>query len=92
MALKKRALRRTKTLARDSETQELIQPGRISVWAKKLRSPFTRIFWEDLLEDSGGETLVDRKLLSYAYLEAGVIEFLSAYVLPSPLFYFFDLG
>lgn len=81
-------------MARDSETQELIQPGRIAVWAKKLRSPFTRIFWEDLLEDSGGETLVDRKLLSYAYLEAGVIETLSACVLLAVVlcFYFFDLG
>ncbi|KAF9009504.1 aminophospholipid-transporting P-type ATPase [Cyathus striatus] len=68
--LKKRALRRTKTLARDTETQQLISPSRASE------------FWEDLWErtSSDGETLVDGKLLSYAYLEAGVIEVLGALI------------
>jgi hypothetical protein len=31
-------------------------------------------FWEDRFEASDDETLVDRKVLSYAYLEVGVIE------------------
>lgn len=33
------------------------------------------MFWEDVFEKSDDETLVDGKLLSYAYLEAGMIEF-----------------
>lgn len=44
----------------------------------KLQAPFTRSFWEDAFESSDNETLVDAKLLSYAYLEAGVIEMLGA--------------
>jgi sodium/potassium-transporting ATPase subunit alpha len=44
----------------------------------KIKLPFTRHFWEDALEPSDDETLVDSKLLSYAYLEAGMIEMLGA--------------
>jgi sodium/potassium-transporting ATPase subunit alpha len=44
--------------------------------ATKLRKPFTRAYWTDAMESADGETLVDGKLLSYAYLEAGVIEML----------------
>jgi sodium/potassium-transporting ATPase subunit alpha len=73
-ALKSRALRRTKTVRRDPETNEVVQPSRGSVLLGKLKAPFTREFWEDKLEKTDNETLVDRKLLSYAYLEAGMIE------------------
>jgi sodium/potassium-transporting ATPase subunit alpha len=38
------------------------------------------MFWADFFEETDGETLVDRKLLSYAYLEAGVIQTLGACV------------
>ena len=44
----------------------------------KLRSLFSREFWADMWEDTGKETLVDRKLLSYSYLEVGLIEALAA--------------
>ena len=74
MTLKRRALRRTKTLVRDSETLHPILPSRLSAYMSKIKAPFTRIFWEDALERNDNETLVDSKLLSYAYLEAGGIE------------------
>lgn len=74
MNIKRRALRRSKTLARDPETNEVIQPSRFSTWMQKAKAPFTRDFWEDKFEKSDSETLVDNKVLSYAYLEAGVIE------------------
>ena len=80
MSRKKRAFRRTKTLRRDPETQEVIHPSRLSNWITYCKAPFTRIFWEDLMEQTDDETLVDGKLLSYAYLEAGVIEMLGSYV------------
>ncbi|PSR80296.1 hypothetical protein PHLCEN_2v6768 [Hermanssonia centrifuga] len=80
MSLKKRALRRTKTLRRDTETQEVIRPSRISEWIAYLKAPFTRMWWEERLERSDAETLVDGKLLSYAYLEAGVIEMVGSLV------------
>ena len=79
-SLKRRALRRSKTLARDAETNEVIQPGRFSLWAEKLKAPFTKTYWQDKLEKSDDETLVDNKLLSYAYLEAGMIETIGSYV------------
>jgi sodium/potassium-transporting ATPase subunit alpha len=72
--LKRRALRRTKTLRRDSETQQVIPPGRVENFMTALKKPFTREFWEDRLESSDDERLVDSGLLSYAYLEAGIIE------------------
>jgi len=79
-SLKRRALRRSKTLARDPETQEVVQPSKFSVWLSKMKIPFTRHFWEDLLETTDNESLVDGKLLSYAYLEAGLIETLASLV------------
>ena len=80
MLRKKRALKRSKTLARDPETNEVIQPSRLALMAEKAKAPFTREFWSDKFEKSDGETLVDSKLLSYAYLEAGMIEMLAWYV------------
>ncbi|TBU55204.1 aminophospholipid-transporting P-type ATPase [Dichomitus squalens] len=77
-SLKKRALRRTKTLRRDPETQEVIRPSKFSRIMVRVKAPFTRQFWEEAFERTDDETLVDTKLLSYAYLEAGMIEFAGA--------------
>ncbi|KAI3615969.1 p-type cation-transporting atpase [Moniliophthora roreri] len=79
-SLKKRALRRTKTLLRDAETQQVIPPSRISKLISKIKLPFTRVFWEDLMEETDDEKLVDAKLLSYSYLEAGMIECIGSLV------------
>lgn len=46
----------------------------------KLTAPFTKEWWQDAFEATDNETLVDGKLLSYAYLEAGMIEAVAAYV------------
>jgi sodium/potassium-transporting ATPase subunit alpha len=75
---KKKALRRTKTVIRDPETDQVIPPSRFSLLKTRLLAPFTREFWEDRFEATDDETLVDGKLLSYAYLEAGVIEMVGA--------------
>jgi sodium/potassium-transporting ATPase subunit alpha len=87
LSRKKRALRRSRTLGHDTETQEVIRPSRISTIASKIKAPFTRHFWEDALESNDGETLVDSKLLSYAYLEAGMIEMFGALVAYFVVFY-----
>lgn len=73
-ALKRRALVRARTLQRDAETLEIIQPSKFSIWVNKLKTPFRRSFWEERLASTDNESLVDLKLLSYAYLEAGMIE------------------
>ncbi|KAJ6583163.1 aminophospholipid-transporting P-type ATPase [Mycena vulgaris] len=80
LSIKRKALRRTKTLRHHPETQELIHPSKLSLLVTKLRRPFTRAYWEHAMESTDGETLVDGKLLSYAYLEAGIIEMLGALV------------
>ncbi|KAH9483613.1 Sodium/potassium-transporting ATPase subunit alpha-4 [Psilocybe cubensis] len=80
LALKRRALVRSKTLRRDAETLEVIRPSRLSAWLSKLKTPFKRSTWEELLESNDNETLVDSKLLSYAYLEAGMLETLACLV------------
>ncbi|KAG6876170.1 hypothetical protein C0992_000603 [Termitomyces sp. T32_za158] len=78
--LQRRALRRSRTLIAtstiDAENSgaKLIRRSRLATLFSKLRAPFSRAFWEDLMEHTDNETLVDWKLLSYAYLEAGVIE------------------
>lgn len=74
LSLKRRALRKTRTIIRDPETQEPIPPSRFSQFVSSARKPFTRRWWATKFEQSDGETLVDKQLLSYAYLEAGVIE------------------
>lgn len=78
LTLKKKALRRTKTLRKDTETQQPIKPSRFTAYLNKFKAPFTREFWEDAFEPSNGEKLVDSKVLSYAYIEAGSIETIGA--------------
>ncbi|KDE09553.1 hypothetical protein, variant [Microbotryum lychnidis-dioicae p1A1 Lamole] len=76
--LKGRALRRIKTRNIDPETNQTIEPTRISKYIDSAKAPFTRQFWVDAFEPSDDETLVDRNLLSYSYLEAGMIELIGA--------------
>ncbi|KDQ10530.1 hypothetical protein BOTBODRAFT_58067 [Botryobasidium botryosum FD-172 SS1] len=87
MSRKKKALRRTRTLIRDPETMEVIPPPRFQGFIAKIKAPFTRVYWEDMFEKSDDETLVDAKLLSYSYLEAGVIEMIGALVAYFVVFY-----
>ncbi|KAL5514054.1 hypothetical protein ACEPAG_2815 [Sanghuangporus baumii] len=71
---RKRALRESLSLTRDIETQENFRPPLISRVINKLKSPLSSNYWENIFTHSGDETLVDAKLMSYAYLEIGVIE------------------
>ena len=74
MNRKRRALRRSQTLGLDAESQGVTRPSRLARLMRKLKSPFTRQFWQDRFEASDDETLVDGRVLSYSYLEVGVIE------------------
>ncbi|KAJ3221812.1 hypothetical protein HK099_003068 [Clydaea vesicula] len=58
----------------DRETGEPIKRNFLQYLLYKLRRPFTRNFWLDFKEKKDGEILVDVNVLSWAYLEAGVIE------------------
>lgn len=65
-------------MIRDPESNEYVQPSRLSKYVEVLKKPFTRYFWEDVFEKTDNETLIDWKVLSYSYLEAGMIEFAAA--------------
>lgn len=45
-----------------------------------IREKFTKAYWTDKFEDTGAEVLVDAPLLSWAYLEIGMIEAVGALV------------
>jgi len=79
------------TLTRDVETQQLVEPSLMSKLVTQLKAPFSRHYWEEKFEPSEDETLVDSKLLSYAYLEAGLIETLGAYVYRPTCRFFADI-
>ncbi|KAI9508826.1 aminophospholipid-transporting P-type ATPase [Russula earlei] len=87
MNRKRRSLRRSKTLGQDTESQLATRPSRLTVLARKLKSPFTREFWVDRFESSEGETLVDAKVLSYSYLEIGIIETIGSLLAYFVVFY-----
>jgi sodium/potassium-transporting ATPase subunit alpha len=87
LSRKKKAFRRTKTIVRDPETGEVRGPTLASRIFSKIRHPFTRHFWEDAFEKTDEEVLVDNKLLSYGYLEAGMIEMLACLVSYFVVFY-----
>lgn len=79
LALKKRALHRNlKVARRASMSHQSILRARLADMGTKFRAVFSKDFWADTWEDTGKEALVDRKLLSYAYLEVGVIEAMAA--------------
>ncbi|KAI0285240.1 aminophospholipid-transporting P-type ATPase [Russula brevipes] len=67
MSRKRRSLRHSMTLGQDTESQSATRISRLAVFVRKLKSPFTRQFWLDRFEPSDDETLVDSKVLSYAY-------------------------
>ena len=77
-SIKSKALHRIKTQAIDPETGAPKKPSFVSRWTSNLSGPFTKGWWADKFEDSDGEVLVDNSLLSYSYLEAGVIEMIGA--------------
>jgi len=87
MSIKRRALRRTRTLARDAESQSTRGPSWLSRFMTKVKAPFTRVYWEDMFEQTDNEKLVDGKLLSYSYLEAGLIETLGGLLSYFVVFY-----
>ncbi|KAA1124240.1 hypothetical protein PGTUg99_014896 [Puccinia graminis f. sp. tritici] len=78
MQLKKKALRRTRTNHMDVEAGNEKPQSRIGHALRNavdnIKKPFSKWWWDDLLEKSDGEALVDGSLLSYSYLQAGMIE------------------
>ncbi|OZJ07018.1 hypothetical protein BZG36_00013 [Bifiguratus adelaidae] len=77
---RRRALRRTRSHF-DEEAGVVIAPEdqtRLQKLAHNIRELFTREYWADKFENTGAEVLVDGPLLSWAYLEIGMIEAIGA--------------
>jgi hypothetical protein len=72
MQLKKKALRRTRTNQMDVEAGNEKTQSRVGKAVHNVvdtvKKPFSKWWWDDLLEKSDGEALVDGSLLSYSYL------------------------
>ena len=62
-SLKTKALRRTKTRAIDPETNDFVKPSFVARTVASIRAPFTKHWWQDRLEKTEGEILVDGNLL-----------------------------
>lgn len=75
-----RALRRTR--GRFDEESGVIVPlenqTKMQQYMHNVREVFTKQYWVDKFENTGAEVLVDGPLLSWAYLEIGVIEAIGA--------------
>ncbi|ORX66215.1 hypothetical protein DL89DRAFT_270391 [Linderina pennispora] len=61
----------------DPATGEPIKPTRLQKLGQSAKKPFTKMFWKNMFEKEEGEILVDGDLLSWAYLEAGMISAIS---------------
>ncbi|KAH9473147.1 hypothetical protein Pst134EA_000223 [Puccinia striiformis f. sp. tritici] len=76
--LKKKALRRTRTRHMDEEAINDKPQSKVGNALRhavdNVKKPFSKWWWDDLLEKSDGEALVDASLLSYSYLQVGMIE------------------
>lgn len=75
-----RALRKNR--ARFDEESGVVVPiedmSKMQSWAHDVRQWFSKGYWTDKFENTGGEVLVDGPLLSWAYLEIGMIEAVGA--------------
>ncbi|KAF4636901.1 hypothetical protein G7Y89_g1176 [Cudoniella acicularis] len=73
---RRRALRRTQS--RYDEQTGVVIPLEDRTMIQKLvhtvKQFFTKVYWVDKFENTGGEVLVDGPLLSWAYIEIGMIE------------------
>lgn len=78
--IRRRALRRNRSHY-DEEAGTVVSPEQRSKWQHilhKICRLFTREYWIEKFEDTGAEVLVDGPLLSWAYLEIGILETVGA--------------
>ncbi|KAK3936342.1 hypothetical protein QBC46DRAFT_31715 [Diplogelasinospora grovesii] len=77
---RRRALRRTQSRF-DEEAGVIVSlenQTKMQKWLYKVRQMFSKEYWQDRFENTGAEVLVDGPLLSWSYLEIGLIEAVGA--------------
>ncbi|KAF9172499.1 hypothetical protein BGX21_001487 [Mortierella sp. AD011] len=71
----------------DSESGEEVKPSAFARFQHEFKSMFTAVYWREKFEGSEDEVLVDAGLLSWAYLEVGIIETVGALLTFFVVFY-----
>ncbi|KAF8925669.1 hypothetical protein EDD21DRAFT_390024 [Dissophora ornata] len=77
---KRRLASRALVKVLDPETGEEIQPSLMATLHHEFKALFTGLYWREKFEHTDDEVLVDAGLLSWAYLEIGIIETIGALV------------
>jgi len=62
------------------ETGDPIPPSFLTKFSHNITRIFSAVYWREKFENTSDEVVVDLDLLSWGYLEAGVIETLVAYI------------
>ncbi|PVU90593.1 hypothetical protein BB559_004561 [Furculomyces boomerangus] len=57
----------------DPETNMPVKKSKMKKIADNFKKPFTKVFWQDLFEKKYGDLLIDSDLMSYSYIEVGII-------------------
>ncbi|PVV02300.1 hypothetical protein BB560_003250, partial [Smittium megazygosporum] len=57
----------------DPETNKPYPKSTMKKIVDTIKGPFTRLFWQDVTEKKHGDVLIDKDLMSYSYLEVGLI-------------------
>ncbi|ORY95164.1 hypothetical protein BCR41DRAFT_365216 [Lobosporangium transversale] len=71
----------------DAESGEEIKPSFMARFKHDFKAMFTSVYWREKFESTEDEVLVDAGLLSWAYLEIGIIETIGALVTFFVVFY-----
>ncbi|KAF9143347.1 hypothetical protein BGX30_000669 [Mortierella sp. GBA39] len=64
----------------DPESGEEVKPSFMARFGHDFKALFTRLYWREKFEHTDDEILVDANLLSWAYLEVGIIQTIGALV------------
>ncbi|KAG0320836.1 hypothetical protein BGZ97_012725 [Linnemannia gamsii] len=71
----------------DPESGEEVKPSFMARFHHDFKALFTRLYWREKFEGTEDEILVDAGLLSWAYLEVGIIQTIGALVVFFVFFY-----
>ncbi|KAG0015482.1 hypothetical protein BGZ82_001394 [Podila clonocystis] len=71
----------------DAESGEETKPSWVARFQHEVKSMFTAVYWRERFENNEDEILVDGELLSWAYLEVGIIETIGGLVTFFTVFY-----
>ncbi|KAG0345538.1 hypothetical protein BG004_003625 [Podila humilis] len=72
----------------DAESGDEIKPSWFQVFKHDFKALFTKVYWKERFEHTEDEVLVDAGLLSWAYLEIGIIQTIGGLITFFVVFYY----